>query len=243
MKKSFFARLEAESYVLADDLMLAQHRLFLEWDHLELDEFLRDGATFRRRRFGLFYFNPGTDELLPMQHETYFQRQSINTYAGGISRSFAPLSPAAIGNEYLNALIRMLLRQLPIEPDRLAHPWQVDVHQIRITASITQLGEPTPEGPHHDGEEFVAIHLVQRRNVTGGINRVYSNDQESVFSCTLLEPMDTLICWDPHVMHDVSPIRPVDSDKLAVRDTLLIGYDPRPQLRRPAVDITTAPAR
>ena len=42
MKKSFFARLEAASYVLADDLMLAQHRLFLEWDHLELDEFLRD---------------------------------------------------------------------------------------------------------------------------------------------------------------------------------------------------------
>jgi hypothetical protein len=39
--------------------------------------------------------------------------------------------------------------------------------------------------------------------------------------------MDTLIVWDPHVLHGVSPTRPVDPDEQAIRDTLLIGYDPR----------------
>jgi hypothetical protein len=59
---------------------------------------------------------------------------------------------------------------------------------------------------------------------------VYSNDQEPVLSHTLHEPMDTLVIWDPHVMHGVSPLRPDDPDKPGIRDTLLIGYDPQPPI-------------
>ena len=108
----------------------------------------------------------------------------------------------------------------------------MDIHQIRITATAEEQGEPTPEGRHRDGEEFGVVQLVNRQNVAGGLTTVYSNE-EPLLSWTLREPLDTLLLWDPHVLHGVSPIRPVNPDKPAFRDTLLIGYDPRPLLQRP----------
>ncbi len=232
LQKTHFAQVDAASYRLADDLTVAQSRLFREWDHLEPDEYLRHGASFRRRRFALFYLNPGSNELLQLPADTYHQTLDINPYAGGISRRFAPLSPTAVRNEFLHELIRLHFRQLPIEPHRLAHPWLVDVHQIRITATAEEQGEPAPEGPRHDGEEFGVSQLVQRRNVTGGISTVYPAEEQPS-ACTLRDPMDTLMLCDAHVMHGVSPIRPQDPAEPGIRDTLLIGYDPRPQLERP----------
>ena len=163
LKKMQFAQIDGACYRLDDDLAVAQRRLFREWDHLEPDDYLRDGASFRRRRFALFYLNAGTNELLPLPSDTYFQAHDVNSYAGGISRRFAPLRPTAGRNQFLHELIRLLFGQLPIEPDRLSHPWLVDVHQIRITTTAKERGEPAPEGPHHDGEEFGVIQLVQRR--------------------------------------------------------------------------------
>ncbi len=243
LQKRHFTQVDAASYRLAEDLPLAQRRLFREWDHLEPDRYLRDGADFRRRRFGLFYFSPGSGELLLLPSDTYFQSLEINPYAGGIDRGFAPLRPHAVSNGFLHELIRLFFRQLPIAGDRLSHPWLVDVHKVRITATPGEQGEPTPEGPHHDGEEFGVIQMVQRRNVAGGISTVYTNEGEPISSCTLREPMDTMILWDPHVQHGVSPIHPMDPDQPAIRDTLLMGCDPRPQLERPATASDGDPAR
>ena len=233
LHKMRFTQVDAASYRLREDLVAAQRRFIREWNHLEPDRHLQKGAGFRRRRFALFYFSPGSNDLRVLPSGTYFQPQKINPYAGGIDRHFAPLTPAAASNEFLHELIRLFFRQLSIQGDRLSHPWLVDVHQIRITATAAEQGEPTPEGPHHDGEEFGVVQLVQRRNVAGGISTVYTNEGEPVWSCTLREPMDTLFLWDPHVQHGVSPIRPVNPDQPAIRDTLLIGYDPRPRLERP----------
>ena len=234
LQKRHFAQVDGASYRLADDLALAQRRLLREWDHLEPDDYLRDDASFRRRRFALFYFDPGSDEFLPLPaNSSYLQAANIISYAGGINRHFAPLSPTAIRNEFLHELVALLFRQLPIGPERRAHPWLVDIHQIRIIATSQEAGEPAPEGPHRDGEEFGVVQLVNRQNVAGGLTTVYSNDEEPLLSWTLREPLDTLLLWDPHVLHGVSPIRPVNPDEPGIRDTLLIGYDPRPLLPRP----------
>ena len=233
LQERHFTQVDAASYRLADDLAARQRLFFREWDYLEPDVYLRDGASFRRRRFALFYFSPSNDGLLPLPPDTYFQSLDVNPYAGGVSRRFALFTPFAVRNEFLHELIRLLFGQLPIELDRLSHPWLVDIHQIRITATAEEQGEPAPEGPHHDGEEFGVIQLVQRRNVAGGVTTVYSNEGKPISSSTLREPMDTLMLWDPHVMHGVSPIRPVNPDEPGIRDTLLIGFDPRPLLQRP----------
>lgn len=228
LRSRSFARIEADGFQLSDRLAGERRRLFTEWDHLEPDDYLHDGASFRRRRFACFCLQPATGALIAMPPESYFQSRDVNAYAGGIDRRFAPIRPAALRNRYLHELIRLLFRQLPIGPARRSLGWSIDVHQIRITATGDAAGEPTPEGPHHDGEEFGAVQLVGRRNVNGGVSTVYTNEHDPVTSLTLSEPMDTLMLWDPHVMHGVSPIRPANPAEPAIRDTLLIGFDPEP---------------
>lgn len=228
LRSRSFVRIAAASYQLSDRLADERRRLFAEWDHLEPDDYLRDGASFRRRRFARFCLEPATGTLIAMPPEPYFQSRDINAYAGGIDRRFAPIRPAALANRYLHELIGLLFWQLPIGPTRRWLRWSIDVHQIRITATGDAAGEPTPEGPHHDGEEFGAIQLVGRQNVRGGLSTVYTNGHDPVTSLTLSDPMDTLMLWDPHVLHGVSPIRPADPAEPAIRDTLLIGFDPEP---------------
>ncbi len=45
--------------------------------------------------------------------------------------------------------------------------------------------------------------------------------------------MDTVLVWDPYVMHGVTPIHPKKPGEPAIRDVLVIGYNYRPDLKRP----------
>lgn len=233
LREKKFALISADEFSIAPELAADRQRLWTEWDHLEPDNYLKDGAHFRLRRFGLFYLLPSTAELLPRSPALYFQAAEINTYAGGIERKFAPLFESTLTNQFLHELIQFNFRQFPVD-SRIAHqPWEVDVHQFRIVATQDEQGEPTPEGIHHDGDDFNAIHLIQRQNATGGINTVYDNDRNPLTSCVLRQPMDSVLVWDPHVMHGVTPIHPENPLRPAIRDVLVIGYNYSPDLKPP----------
>jgi hypothetical protein len=82
----------------ADDLAInaeltgAKQRLWSDFDDLEPDNYLKDGARFRLRHFANVYFRPNIQEIRPLPHQAYFQDKSINEYAGGIQRNLAPLN-------------------------------------------------------------------------------------------------------------------------------------------------------
>lgn len=46
-------------------------------------------------------------------------------------------------------------------------------------------------------------------------------------------PLDSIMVWDPHVMHGVTPIHQENPSESAKRDVLVIGYNHRPDLKRP----------
>ncbi len=77
------------------------------------------------------------------------------------------------------------------------------------------------------------MHLANRQNTLGGVNTIYDNNRSPIESCTLVDPMDSIIMWDPCVMHGVSPIHPHSPTEPAIRDMLLIGYTYEPSLVRP----------
>ena len=159
--------------------------------------------------------------------DKYFQSEDINEYAGGVERRFAPLSEKTFQNSFLLALIKANFRQFPIDDNRKKLSWIVDVHQVRILGRLEELGEATPEGIHHDGEEFISVHLIKRENVKGGLSGIYDNDRKLIESLTLKDPLDSILMWDPFVMHGVSLIKPENPDYGAIRDTLLFGYNPQ----------------
>jgi len=239
--RDIFSELCNKNYLmmLADDFSIssaltdAKQRLWSDWNDLEPDNYLKNNARFRVRRFANFYFLPNTQEIQPLPHTTYFQESKINRYAGGIQRKLAHLKESTLTNPFLHELIKFNFQHFPVDNEMAEQSWTVDVHQIRTVATPDEVGEPTPEGIHHDENDFICMHLANRQNTIGGVNTIYDMSRRPLESFTLHNPMDSVIMWDPRVMHAVSPIRPQDPDKQAVRDMLLIGYNYAPNLERP----------
>ncbi len=225
--------MSANDFSINPTLVEARQELWSDWDDLPPDNYLKNNARFRLRRYANFYFQPNSEEIRPLPHIPYFQDKKLNNYVGGVQRNLAQLKESTLKNLFLHELIKFNFRQFPLENDMVKQAWHVDVHLIRIVASANEIGEPTPEGIHHDENDFICMHLVKRQNTLGGINTIYDNDRSPLHSSTLYKPMDSVIIWDPRAMHGVSPIMPQDPTQQAVRDMLLIGYNYRPDLERP----------
>ena len=233
LREQKYILLSSDDFSIASGLRTSMQDMWKDWDDLRADNYLKDGARFRLRRFSYMYFLPLTGEILPFPEIPYFQPSEINTYAGGIERKFAPLLDSTLTNDFLHELIKFNFKQFPVSQKMAQEAWKIDVHQIRIVATMDEAGEPAPEGIHHDENDFGCIHLVKYENAIGGVSTAYDNDRNPLESCTLRQPMDSMIIWDPHMMHAISPIHPKRSDKQAIRDTLLIGYSYAPDLKKP----------
>jgi hypothetical protein len=194
-----------------------------DWDDLEPDRYLAGGARFRLRRYGRYRWGSPEDVLGPLPDEPYFQPEEENAYAGGIARSFAPLSPGTAAGPFLHALVRATFACLPLSGRQRAGGWEVRIHQIRIVADPGVPGLPAPEGVHQDGTDFLTLHLVGRDNVEGAETTIYDLERRPIWRHTLREPLDSLILEDPRVMHGVTPVLSADGVGRGTRD--LLGVD------------------
>ena len=96
--------------------------------------------------------------------------------------------------------------------ERLAptRDWHIEVHQFRIEARSGEEGQPTPEGMHRDGVDYVLVLLVGRRNIQSGVTSIRGTDGRDLGSFTLAEPCDAAWVDDHRVMHGVTPVEPID---------------------------------
>ena len=99
--------------------------------------------------------------------------------------------------------------------------WFVEAHQFRIDTH-DGIGRPTPEGAHRDGVDFVAVLLVNRHAIKGGETRVFQADGPDGQRFTLAEPWSLLLLDDARMIHESTPIQPVD--EYGYRDTLVLTF-------------------
>lgn len=234
IQQQAFSVVRAEELFLTADLEAAWADLLTMYPALPLDDYLPDGGKYRFRRFGRLYFLPATGELLPLPHVDYFQPLEHNKVTGGIVRRFAPLVPEMFHNPFMQDLIRFNMAHFPVDEAMRAAPWQVDVHLIRVTTGPDQQGQPTPEGIHRDGAEFVTVHLAEIENVTGGEVTIYDLAAQPIASLTLHHPLDSYLFNDERILHGVTPIRPADGQSAGVRSILTFDYHYAPALERPS---------
>lgn len=195
------------------------------WDDLSEDTYLRNTAFQRLRRYSHFLYNPLTGEMSLLPSADYYQSKSVNPLFGGITRRFEPLHPSTLRSSFLNQLIVLDLKQLPVDEAQLVSPWKVGIHQIRIACEDGRPGLPAPEGIHRDGHSFVVMHLIARQNLSGGTSNIYREECEFVQSVTLSAAMDSIFIDDSRVLHDVTRVHPTDRDRAANRDVLVVTYD------------------
>ena len=100
--------------------------------------------------------------------------------------------------------------------------WIVGVHMVRVVARIGAPGQPTPEGRHRDGHDYVGMHLMGRRDCAGGQSVMFRVGREPV-RLTLVECLDSLIVDDAALTHEVTAIAADGGE--GVRDTLLVDLN------------------
>ena len=69
---------------------------------------------------------------------------------------------------------------------------------------------------------LVAVVLVGREGIKGGETRVFAADGPAGQRFTMLEPWTTLVLDDARVIHESTPIQPLEA--CGHRDTLVLTY-------------------
>lgn len=197
-------------------------RFAASWDGMPLDTYMADGGKYRRRRHAVFKAEADDGDVVRQPDQPHFQALDYNALNGGVERWFEPMAPEIAGSDTLRAILaatRELFDGLSPDAD-----WHIELHQFRIEASEGTLGQPTPEGHHRDGVDFVLVLLVARENIASGTTTVHDSGHAELGSFTLTEPLDVALVDDHRVSHGVTAVRPLDPARPAHRDVLVVTY-------------------
>ncbi|MYM24180.1 hypothetical protein GTP46_16155 [Duganella sp. FT135W] len=219
LRNDGYALLQAEDVAtLARVPLAALNALVPSWDTLALDNYLKDGGRYRRRRHSCFVQEGA--HLTQTAHRAHWQPLEYNALHGGMNRLFEPVLPATVTQAAWTALITSI-GQVCSTARGNAEPWYVEAHQFRIDTT-DGIGRPTPEGAHRDGVDFVAVLLVARDGIKGGETRVFEADGPNGKRFTMTAPWTLLLLDDATVIHESTPIQPLGAH--GHRDTLVLTW-------------------
>jgi len=194
------------------------------WDDLGVDTYMADGGRYRRRRFAVFRATAEGSTRKP--HQPHYQSRDYNPLNGDIERWFEPVTPEVAGHPVLCAVLdtcyRLFHRLTPAAEQPAS--WHVEIHQFRIEAKTGEAGQPTPEGMHRDGVDWVLVLLVDRVNIQSGETTIADLRRRPLGSFTLTDPLDAAVTDDNRVYHGVTPVTPLDPAKPGHRDVLVVTF-------------------
>ncbi len=189
------------------------------WNHMPADGYLKDGGRYRRRRHGCYIVEGDSVRLVPQR--PHWQPVSYNALHGGIERHFEAIEPALTNDPLWSRwLAAMAARASALKGLRT---WYVEAHPFRIDTT-DGIGRPTPEGAHRDGVDLVTVTLVARQGVKGAETRVFAAEGRHGQRFTLTEPWSTLLLDDERVVHESTPIQPLEPGAGGYRDTLVLTF-------------------
>jgi len=214
----------AQTRALAERLgeLTDWERFAASWDDLHLDTYMADGGRYRKRRHAVFRISAG-GAVLRQPHQAHYQTVDYNPLHGGVQRWFEPVTEE-IGKSASLASLLALCRSVFGALSPAVAWWKAEMHQFRIEARPGEPGQPTPEGPHRDGVDYVMVLLVNRRNIEQGTTVVYDLQRRQLGSFTLTLPFDAAFVEDARVYHGVTAVTPLDAAAPAYRDVLVLTF-------------------
>jgi hypothetical protein len=190
------------------------------WASLAPDAYLAKTGRFRRRRHAVFSAT-ADGGIVREPHQPHFQSTTYNALQGNIERWFEPVTDAVAGSACLRTILAYSVKFFgALAPD--VGRWRIEVHQFRIEARADVAGEPTPEGVHRDGVDYVLVLMVDRSNIASGTTTIHRGDGEMLGSFTLTEAFDAALVDDARVFHGVTPVTALDPALPAHRDVLVV---------------------
>ncbi|HJW44978.1 MAG TPA: 2OG-Fe dioxygenase family protein [Lysobacter sp.] len=190
------------------------------WNDLAPDAYLAKVGRQRRRRYAVYSASSG-EPVRREPNQPHYQSSDYNVLQGDIERWFEPITPA-IGDSASLRTILSFSRELFTQLAPATRQWHIEVHQFRIEAKPGEPGEPTPEGVHRDGVDYVLVLLIDRQNIASGTTTIHTADGTLLGSFTLTDALDAALVDDARVLHGVTPVTPLDPTQPAHRDVLVV---------------------
>jgi hypothetical protein len=194
------------------------------WEDLGVDTYMADGGRYRRRRFAVFR---ATEEGCTRKpHQPHYQSRDYNPLNGDIERWFEPVKDEIADHPALRAILDSCYRLFHGLTPAATRPasWHVEIHQFRIEAKTGEAGQPTPEGMHRDGVDWVLVLLIDRVNIQSGQTTICDLRRHPLGSFTLTDPLDAAVTDDNRVYHGVTPVTPLDPAQPGYRDVLVVTF-------------------
>jgi hypothetical protein len=192
------------------------------WNDLGPDTYLAARGRQRRRRHAVFAADAGS-EIRRQPHQPHYQSLAYNTLQGDIQRWFDPVQPAIADGPILRRILAFSRELFGALAPATRH-WHIEVHQFRIEARAGESGEPTPEGVHRDGVDYVLVLLIDRANIESGTTTIHAHDGTLLGSFTLTHALDAALVDDARVYHGVTAVTPLDPQQPAHRDVLVVTF-------------------
>ena len=183
------------------------------FEPLPIDPYI-DG-NFRFRAYSTYSLKDNWIKRLP--HTSFEQPKDVNKLLGGVVRDYQALDLAIDQEAEFQHLLHSFVDRTRINTDKAI----IAVHQIRVISSKDHLGTPAPEGVHRDGNEFVGIYCVTRKNIIGGFTQLFSSPGERPHMYTVLEENQFIILDDKRYYHYVSETIANEEGKKGVRDVFV----------------------
>lgn len=221
----FVAGADMRGHLLQHGSLDDWERFAASWNDLAADAYLAQVGRHRRRRHAVFRAGrSGAIERQP--HQPHYQALAYNSLQGDIERWFEPVRDDVADGASLSTVLRFCRDFFStLAPQTAA--WQIELHQFRIEAGPDREGQPTPEGVHRDGVDFVLVLLIDRHNIVSGTTTIHDGDGSLLGSFTLTAPLDAALVDDARVFHGVTAVTPQDPSGEAHRDVLVVTFRAR----------------
>ena len=192
------------------------------WNALGPDTYLASRGRQRQRRHAVY---SATDDgaIQRAAHQPHYQSLHHNPLQGDIERWFEPILPAVAESSSLRAILEFG-RDFFAALAPAITAWHIELHQFRIEARADEPGEPTPEGVHRDGVDYVLVVLIDRHNIASGTTTIHAEDGRELGRFTLTTPLDAALVDDSRVLHGVTAVAALDRAKRAHRDVLVVTF-------------------
>lgn len=175
-------------------------------------------SNYRKRAFSLIKVN-NDYSLEIINNANFFQSSKYNNFNGDVIRNYNNIDESLIYDETFKELILNFKSEVENHIKHANNYFYV--HQIRVYAQSNKEINLIPEGIHKDGYNIIGMVCINRQNIEGGVNGIYSNVKRKVHEIQL-EEGELLIINDNKLFHDVSNIKKKDKNEIGYRDIFVL---------------------
>ena len=183
------------------------------FDDLPEDPYAQKGL--RSRRYSRYRMDEG-GRVVHLSHEDFVQSSAINKAVGDVERRFEEIERATEEDPGFVAMFEAFRAHTGFAPSAV-----VGAHQIRWHCD-RRVMLPAPEGTHQDGFDYIAMFMVEPKNLTGGEVLVYRSPDGSPIAKESLKPGEYVVLNDKRLFHDAAPLVPEANDEKGHWDLIVL---------------------